>query len=138
VYLHDGFFLPSALLIPLGSSWIAAGAACWILGRVWNRDRASHNFLGLRVESWGLLYFIPGVLMLLPILFVNLDTVVATHERSVSRVVCAWILGLTAIGCVLLQLATLLIGSAFLLIWVPMYVVNVAISFARRKKLDNH
>lgn len=128
VYLYDCFVLPSAILIPLGSGWILAGATCWILGRVWNRDRALHRYLGFRVESWGLFYFVSGVLILLPILLLNPDTM-TTREPGAFGVVCGVILGLAAIGCILLQLATLLIGSAFLLVWVPVYVVKMVMSF---------
>lgn len=127
VYLYDRFFLPSAIFIPLGSGWILAGTMCWILGRVWNRDRALHCFLGFRVESWGLFYFIPGILMLSPILLGNLD-ITTTREPSTLLLACGWILGQAAVGCVLLQLATVLIGSAFLLVWAPIYVVNKIMS----------
>jgi len=134
VYLYDCFYLPTAFLIPLGTSWILAGTTCWILGRVWNRDQASHNFLGFRVESWGLFYFIPGALILLPILLVNPNMLTTGREPSMLGAVCGWTLVLVVVGCVLLQLATLLIGSAFLLIWVPAYVINLAISIARGQK----
>jgi hypothetical protein len=128
VYLYDCFFMPSAVLIPLGSGWILAGATCWILGRIWNRDRTLHRFLGSKVETWGLFYFIPGVLMLLPILLVNLDTM-TTCEPGTLRSVCGWIFALAAVGSVLLQLATLLIGLAFLLVWIPVYFINIVMSF---------
>ena len=74
VYLHDLFDLPTNVVMPLGIGWLLAGTTCWILGRIWNRDQAFDRFLGFRVEYWGLFYFIPGVVMLLPILLINYDT----------------------------------------------------------------
>jgi hypothetical protein len=129
LWLYDLFYLPVAIFLPLGGGWIVAGTTCWILGRVWNRDRISHAFLGFRVESWGLFYFIPGLLMLLPMLclgFLNGLPPVGFGE------VFAVILGLAAGGSLLLQLATMLIGSAFLFVWAPIFAVKTIRRLAPR------
>ena len=126
VYLYDCFYLPSAILIPLGCGWILAGVMCWMLGRIWNHGRASHRFLGYRVDSWGLFEFISGVLILLPILLLDLDSMTVCAP-DILRVVCGWLLGPVAVACVLLQLIIVLIDSTFLFIWTPIYVISVVV-----------
>ncbi len=128
VCLYDCFVLPSAFLIPSGSSWIAAGTTCWVLGRMWNHGRASHDFMGFRVESWGPFYFISGMLMLLPILLAKFDPM-TTGEPGPLRLISMWTVGLASIGCFLLQLTTLLFDLACLLVWIPIYIVKLITSF---------
>lgn len=40
--------------------WSFAGIGCWVLGRVWNKNRREETFLHLAVEYWGLILFIVG------------------------------------------------------------------------------
>ncbi len=133
LWLYDLFYLLIAIFLPLGSGWILAGTMCWVLGRAWNHDRTSHGFLGFRVESWGLFYFIPGLLMLLPLLCLGLPIPASLVGEPVGiGKFFALILGLAAIGSFLLQLATMLIGSAFLLVWTPICAVKTLLWLARR------
>jgi hypothetical protein len=128
---YNCFSLPDAMYIPAGSGWVVAGAACWIIGRIGNRDRAFHRFLGFRVECWGLFYFIPGLLILLPTLLPDVLPI-TTREPGALHVVSAVIIGLAAMACVLLQLVTALLGLAFLLVRVPAYVVHLVVSLKTR------
>jgi hypothetical protein len=124
VYLYDCFVLPSAFLIPSGSSWVATGITCWILGRIWNRDQALHRFLGFRVDSWGLFYFVPGVLMLLPLLLPVLVRAGFDTPELLGQVAV-----FAAVACFILQVVLSAVGLALLLVWMPIYVVKLIGSF---------
>jgi hypothetical protein len=58
---NSPLFAPAAILgFSLGL--FAAGCLCWSLGRSWNCDGPYHTFYWIRMEYWGALYLLVGLI----------------------------------------------------------------------------
>jgi hypothetical protein len=47
-------------------SWIVIGLVCVLLGRIWNAQVPDHKFARLRIETWGYILLVFGLLMAIP------------------------------------------------------------------------
>ena len=56
---------PEVALLAFNVGWVVSGAICLWLGRRWNRDGPRHKFARLRVETWGYILLVFGLLPLM-------------------------------------------------------------------------
>jgi hypothetical protein len=58
---HEGMCVDFFIIFgafPIG--WSFTGIGCWVLGRIWNRDRTVCTFLRFPVVYWGTILFVIG------------------------------------------------------------------------------
>src|SRR4051794_19346297 len=62
-YLSFESIGPSAAFAAMSLGLIVAGVLCFVLGRQWNRDNPIHRFGPFRLERWGVVYGVLGLIL---------------------------------------------------------------------------
>ena len=69
LFLPVGFMLAGyaigedAGFVGFAIGWLVSGALCYVLGRRWNRGSSTHQFCGLRLQTWGIIYGVIGLFL---------------------------------------------------------------------------